>query len=197
MVWVGKGVRGGNNVRTCCVHVMQNTSKYGVYRNHPHVLHSFTSRIPNTTDGPQHKRWNGWSTVASWMTPQFSNFLLRAMSLQIDAWFVPSKVRLFCSSKLQQNKNPAKHRRFDHAPKTLARAASFYQVLQLRFHLATYIYNYTYIYMYIYIYIYVYVIQRFLAHSDYNWQWCMNINCGVWTIENGPMGYELYSFYVT
>ena len=34
------------------------------------------------------------------------------------------KASSFCSSKLQQNKNPVKHTRFDHAPKT---RANFYQ----------------------------------------------------------------------
>ena len=89
-------------------------AKHGVKGNHPHVLHNFTSRVPNTTDGPQQNRWNGWSTVACWMTPHDKFFLLlRAMSLQNDAWYVPSKVSSFCSSKFQQNKNPVKHRRFE------------------------------------------------------------------------------------
>ena len=66
--------------------------------------------VPN----PQQNRWNGWSTVACWMTPHDKFLLLlRAMSLQNDAWHVPSKVSSFCSSKLQQNKNPVKHRRFE------------------------------------------------------------------------------------
>ena len=104
------GVGWGNNVQTCCVHVMQNM---GVKGNHPHVLHNFASRVPNTTDGPQQNWWNGWSTVACWMTPHDKFLLLRAMSLQNDAWYVPSKVGSFCSSKLQQNKNQVKHRRFE------------------------------------------------------------------------------------
>ena len=104
------GVGWGNKVQTCCVHVMQNM---GVKGNHPHVLHNFTSRVPNTTDGPQQNWWNGWSTVACWVTPHDKFLLLRAMSLQNDAWYVPSKVSSFCSSKLQQNKNLVKHRRFE------------------------------------------------------------------------------------